>query len=299
MIRVCGLDIQIRGRLIRTARLDADKYQFVDDPEAMLEGLRRSGSRIDIFSFLQKLPDSAPKYAYPMEWDNLAVLPISSFDHWWTQEIGFKARNKAKQAEKRGVTLKEVPFDDSLVQGIWKIYNECPVRQGKPFAHYGKDIETVRREEATYLDSSFFVGAFFEGNLIGFLKLTCDQARSQAGLLNIVSMIKHRDKAPTNAMVAQAVRSCAERKISYLVYSNFAYGNKERSTLSDFKERNAFKRIDLPRYYVPLTYTGRLALRMGLHRKFSDHIPEPILVKLRALRNSWYSRKLQSVIEAS
>ena len=28
--------------------------------------------------------------------------------------------------------------------------------------------------------------------------------------------------------------------ISHLVYSNFAYGKKERSSLSDFKERNGF-----------------------------------------------------------
>jgi hypothetical protein len=299
LIRVCGKEIRIQGRLLRIAFLEADKYHFLSDPEPVLDGMRKSGIRIDLFTFLQKLPESSPKYRYPMEWDNLAALPVSTFEHWWTEQIGFKARNKAKQAEKKGVAVREIPFDDAVVRGIWEIYNECPVRQGKPFAHYGKDIETVRREEATFLDSSIFIGAFLGDRMIGFVKLVSDETGTQAGLMNIVSMIQHRDKAPTNALVAQAVRACAERGISYLVYSNFAYGKKQRDSLSDFKERNGFQRVNLPRYYVPLTRTGWAAFRLGLHKRFADHVPESVLAKLRELRNSWNNRKLQSVTEAS
>ena len=298
-MRICGRDIRIEGRLVRIARLEADKYQFLDDPEAVLDGLRRCAMRIDLFTFMQRLPETSPKYDYPMEWDNLAALPISPFDDWWTQQIGFKARNKAKQAEKKGITLREVPFDDALVQGIWEIYNECPVRQGRPFTHYGKDMDTVRKEEATFLDSSIFIGAFLGDKLIGFVKLVADETRTQAGLMNIVSMIRHRDKAPTNALIAHAVRSCAERKISYLVYSNFAYGKRQRDSVTDFKERNGFQRIDLPRYYVPLSSIGRIALRLRLHRRFVDRFPEPVVAKIRELRSAWYNRRFQASTEAS
>ena len=79
--------------------------------------------------------------------------------------------------------------------------------------------------------------------------------------------------------------------IPYLVYSNFSYGKKQRDGLSDFKERNGFQRIDLPRYYVPLTRTGRAAFRLGLHRGFVDHFPEPVTAKLRDSGKSWYNRK--------
>lgn len=295
LLTVCGKEIRVQGRVIRMARLDADKYMFVDDPEVMLDGLRKSGTRIDVFSFLQRLPQTSVKYPYPMEWDNLAAVPISTFDHWWNEQIGFKARNKAKQAEKKGVLIREVPFSESLVEGIWKIYNECPLRQGKAFHHYGKDVQTVYREEATFLDHSVFVGAFLKDELIGFIKLVMDETGTQAGLMNIVSMIQQRDKAPTNALVAQAVRSCADRKISFLVYSNFAYGKKQRDSLSDFKERNGFQRIDLPRYYVPLTLAGRVALRLGFHHKLVDYLPESVAGKLRELRNTWNNRKLQSM----
>ncbi len=297
-MRVCDQDIRIQGRLLRIARLDADKYQFVDDPEPLLEGLRKCGRRIDLFTFMQRLPAVPPKHSYPFEWDNFAAVPISTFDHWWNKQIGFKARNKAKQAEKKGVVLREVPLSDELVKGIWEIYNECPIRQGRRFPHYGKDIETIRREEATYLDSSTFVGAYLGDKLIGFIKLMADQTRTQAGLMNIVSLISQRDKAPTNALVAQAVRICAERGIPFLVYSNFAYGKKQSDSLSDFKERNAFQRMDVPRYYVPLTAFGKLAFRMRLHHRLADRVPESVAAKLRELRNNWYARKFQTV-EAS
>jgi hypothetical protein len=233
-----------------------------------------------------------------MEWDNLAVLPVSTFDHWWTQQITSFPRNRARQAEKKGVVLREVPFDDTLVKGIWEIYNETPVRQGRRFPHYGKDIQAVYREEATYLDSSVFIGAFLGESLIGFIKLVHDETRTQAGLMNILSMNRHRDKAPTNALIARAVKSCAERSISYLVYSNFAYGEKQASSLSRFKEVNGFGRIDLPRYYVPLTGIGRVAFQLGLHRKLVERIPEPVAAKIRDLREAWYNRHFQSVPES-
>lgn len=298
LITVCGKQVRIHGRLIRTGRLEADKYHFLEQPEALLQGLRTSGIRIDLFTFIQGLPDTSRKYPYPMEWDNFAALPISTFDNWWNEQIGFKARNKAKQAQKKGVVIREVPFDHALVKGIWEIYNECPVRQGRRFPHYGKDLETVYNEEATFLETSVFIGAFFEERLIGFIKLVYDETKTQAGLMNIVSLIGHRDKAPTNALVAQAVRSCADRGISYLVYSNFAYGKKQRSSLSDFKERNGFQRIEVPRYYAPLTPVGAFALRLGLHHKLANRLPEPITAKLRELRDSWYGRKFPSVKEA-
>ena len=291
MLQIDGINIQVRGSLLKVARLDGEKFLFTSDPESIVSGLRQH--RVDLFTFIQKVSDTEPQYKWPMEWDNLAVLPLTTFDEWWNKQIGFKARNKAKQAEKRGVVIREVPFSDELVKGIWEIYNETPVRQGRKFPHYGKDLETVYREEATYLDRSVFLGAYLDEKLIGFIKLLWDYDGSQAGLLNIVSLISERDKAPTNGLVAHAVRACTERQTPYLVYSNFAYGRRTRDSLSDFKERNAFKKVDLPRYYVPLSLVGRAALGLGLHKKLSERIPESAILKLRELRKQWYGRQLQ------
>jgi len=289
-LHVCGRDINISGRLLRIATIEGDNFLFLNDPRPIIEGLQNSGTRIDLFTFMQRLPETTPKYDYPMEWDNFAVLPITTFDHWWMKVLGFKGRNKGKQAEKKGVKVREINFDDALIHGIWKIYNECPIRQGKRFPHYGMTLESIRPYAGTFLESSIFIGAFFEEQLIGFAKLTVDETRTQAGLMHIVSMIQHRDKAPTNAIIAQAVKSCAERHIPYLVYSNFAYGNKQRDSLSDFKERNGFRRVDIPRYYVPMTRFGDLAFRMRMHHKLIERLPEPLIEKLRSYRAAWYNK---------
>ncbi|MGO8756724.1 MAG: hypothetical protein ACLQG3_01240 [Terracidiphilus sp.] len=297
-LNVCGRDIKIRGRAIRIARIDGDNYRFLDDPEAMISGLKQNRKRIDLFTFMQRVPETQPKFKYPMEWDNVAALPITSFDDWWNRVLGFKGRNKAKQAEKKGVELREVPYSEELVEGIWRIYNESPVRQGKRFPHFGMSLEKVREHAGTFLDCSVFIGAFFDGELIGFAKLTMDETGTQAGLMHILSMIKHREKAPTNALIVQAVRSCAARKIAYLVYSQFSYGNKQRDSLSDFKERNGFQRIDIPRYYVPLTWLGEAAFRAGMHRSLIERLPEPLITRLRDYRAAWYSRSMPAKSEA-
>jgi hypothetical protein len=301
MLRISGRDIRVDGRLVRVARIEGDKYCFLDEhePASIMQELRKCGTRVDLFTFVQRVTDTTPKHPYPWEWDNFAALPISTFDHWWTKQIGFKGRNKAKQAEKKGVALREIPFDEFLVRGIWAIYNECPIRQGKRFPHYGMSLERVREYAGTFLERSVFIGAFFADDLIGFAKLTIDETGTQAGLMHIVSMVQHRDKAPTNALIAQAVRSCAERKVPYLIYSNFAYGNKQRDTLSDFKERNGFQRVDVPRYYVSLTWIGDAAFHSGMHRKLMDRLPETWIAKLRQVRSSWYARTTQSSPETT
>lgn len=294
---VCGTDIRVRGQFVRIGRLEAEQYEYLDDPTEVLAGLRNSQPKVDIFTFIQRPSETSPKYSYFIEWDNLAVLPISTFENWWTKQLGFKARNKAKQASKKGVVVREAAFDEAFAEGIWEIYNESPVRQGRRFPHFGKTLDQVRRMSATFPDSSIFIGAYFEDRLIGFIKLTMDDNRTQAGIMHIVSLIQHRDKAPTNALIVQAVQSCADRGISHLVYANFAYGKKERSSLSDFKERNGFARVDLPRYYVPLTRVGWCAIRLGLHRRLVDRLPGAWVAKYRNLRLSWYRHRFPALAQ--
>jgi len=294
---VCGKNVQIRGKLLRIGYIDGDKYNFPEDPDVLVRALRKCGQRIDLFTFLQKLPDTAPKHSYPMEWDNLAVLPISTFDHWWNHQIRSFPRNRARQAGKKGVVLREVFCDEALLSGICGIYNEVPVRQGKPFPHYGMTIEMAREYASTFLDRSIYIGAFLGETMIGFMKLVMDESRTHACLVHILSMLQHKDKAPTNALIAEAVRVCAEREIKYLVYEKFAYGKKRGDSLSHFKEINGFERVDL-RYYIPMTPLGKIGFRLGLHHSLVEHMPEFIATKLRDFRRMWHGHKVQQVSEA-
>lgn len=284
-------DLMVRGRLIRVGRLESDAIDFPDDPTATLRDLQAARAGIDVFTFVQTLPRTQPEFTYPMEWDNFAAMPVSTFEHWWNKQIDRKVRNMARKGEKHGLVVRESTLDAAFARGIWDIYNESPIRQGKPFWHYGKDVETVRRENASFLERSVIIGAYFQEALIGFSKLVISNDGHQALMMQILSMMKHRDKSPTNALIAQAVRSCAERGISHLVYASFGYGRKKRDSLADFKLSNGFQRVDVPRYFVPLTLRGKVAMQLGLHHRLSEHLPEAVIARVRKLRGSWYAHK--------
>jgi hypothetical protein len=290
-LEIFGKEIKFEGKLVRIAFIDGEGYQFLEDPESALELLRKSGRRIDLFTFIQKLSDTTPKYRYPMEWDNMAALPITTFDDWIKNQVDFKVRNKVRKSAKNGIVVREMAFDNNFIHGISAIYNESPIRQGRPFWHYGTDFDYARRVNGTFPDQSIYLGAFFEDRLIGFVKLVTDEHCSQAGLMQIVSMIQHRDKAPTNALIAQAVKSCAERRIPYLWYAKFSYGKRQTDSLAEFKRHNGFQKIDLPRYYIPVTLVGQMAFRLGLHHSIVDWIPEQMIVKYRSIRSRWYAKK--------
>jgi hypothetical protein len=294
VLKVADREIRMGGKFVRIARLHGDKYKFLEDPTSVVDALRAHTRRVDLFTFMRTIPSREELLPYPMEWDNLAVQSLTTFDAWWTGRLDNKTRNMIRKSAKNGVVTRAMPFDDGLVDGIWKIYNETPVRQGKRFPHYGKSRDRVYQEGATHLDSSVFVGAVYEDKLIGFMKVVFDETGTHAGVMNNVSLIEYRDKAPSNALMAEVVRICAERGVSYLTYSNFSYGKKERDNLSDFKSNNGFEKVLVPRYYVPLSPLGRLAFKLGLHRGFREYMPESTASKIRELRTAWYRRKVKA-----
>ncbi|PYX06323.1 MAG: hypothetical protein DMG88_18725 [Acidobacteria bacterium] len=90
-------------------------------------------------------------------------------------------------------------------------------------------------------------------------------------------------------MIAKAVEVCAEQKIPYLVYGKLQYGKLGNQTLIDFKVNNGFRRIEIPRYYVPLTAKGKLGLKLrpqhGALSLFPGNLVRPALLR----RQKWYS----------
>jgi hypothetical protein len=284
---------RVDGWLLRIARLAAEGYDSFEDLTATLIALRRRGRRVDLFTFVQNVPDRDPHYAYFMEWDNVAAVSVSTFDHWWRHQVSDKVRNQVRRARKSGVTVREVPFDDALVGGISAIYNESPLRQGRAFWHYGKGLDVVRQENATFAERSVFLGAYHGPELIGFAKLVL--GARDARLMQIVAMLRHRDKSPSNALIAAAVCTCVDRNIPYLVYSKFRYGRKQDDGLNRFKRSNGFQQIDLPRFWVALTQLGRLALRLHAHRDVTAYLPEMALVPLRRTRTLWSLRRSRAV----
>jgi hypothetical protein len=291
--------ITISGTLVRVARI-FDAYWLeadtLPDPRLVIERLRNIENPPDLFTFTQRVPEETPSLEFFHEWDNVAVVPITSHDHWLRKQVSPAARRNVKGSAKKGVVVRACAFDESYIRGIMSISDESPIRAGRRYWHFGKDFATVEAEQGTYRERATYLGAFLGTEMIGYLKLVWDTRT--AAIMQIVSMLKHRDARPNNALLSEAVRHCVERGVSYLQYERFVYGDKVDSPLTRFKRENGFVRMDVPVYYVPLTTKGRVALRLGLHRGQKDRLPRWVTRPLRRLRESWYERQTARMLNS-
>ena len=285
-----GHSLTIEGNALRIANLEQEWYEDIQDPETFVNELAKTEAKPDILSFWQRLPDTQPKYSYSMETEAVAALPIESYSYWWDKQIDCKTRNMVRKSQKKGVTVRMVSFDDELIQGMTSIFNETPIRQGRRFLHYGKDFETVKREFSRFLFREEIFGAYVGEELVGFIMLA--DAGRYAYLGQIISKIARRDLAPNNALLAKAVERCAEKGIPYLAYALWL-----EDGLGGFKRSNGFERFDLPRYFVPLTPKGKLALKLGFHRGWKGAVPKHLRQPLKNLRKRWYDLRSRPVNE--
>jgi hypothetical protein len=284
-----GQTITVAGKWIKIAAVHDEEWMEteVTNPEACIQRIKeqRDIARVDIFSFAQKVPSRTPRYQYPMELASIAVARIGSFKDWW-EGLPQESRKNVRRSEKRGVAVSRQEFGDELVRGIAEVQNECPIRQGRSYPHYGKTFEQVKRDHIGFIDRSDFVCAHFEGKLIGFLKVV--YRGEVASILQLNSMSAHFDKRPANALLAKAVELCGARGAAYLTYGRFNYGNKGAHSLREFKARNGFEEMLVPRFYVALTTWGKLCVRAKLYRGLLEILPHSVIAAALNARTKWY-----------
>ena len=278
----------IAGRFLKTARLKGEWIDDVEDPESIIRRLKGEDIRADLFTFWQRYPDSKPRFPYHTEWDNWAVLPITSYEDWFHHHLNTKLRAKIRKAPKMGVEVNIMPLNEAFIAGVTKIFNETPFRQGKKFPNYGKTFQQVREELSKDSARTDFIGAYYQGEMIGFIQQI--YVKDGAFPFGGVCLITHRDKSPNNAMLAKAVEACASRGGRYLVFGYFDYGTGGGG-LTEFKAQNGFQKVLVPRYYVPLTPKGKIILGLNLHRGMKRMIPKKLVKGLIAMRKKWYVKR--------
>jgi len=292
-VRVGNKTVIVTGHWIRGASVyDEDwlEAEAVDNPENFLAQIKSEGLKADYFTFGQRLPNTTPRFNFHMEWDNVAAIPVTSFEDWWQKRLSRKSRQEVTRSERLGITVKTVSFDDNFIGDIVKLFSEIPLKQGMPFAHFGKDFSAVKRDLSSYVDRSQFVGAYCDNKLVGYLKLVL--MGKNASILNILANDAYFDKRPTNALIAEAVRICEQKNLFFLQYGKFIYGNKTKSTLGEFKRRNGFEKIELPKYFIPLSLRGRVILKLKLHRGMVGILPQRLIEPLLKLRSGVYRHLL-------
>jgi len=286
---ICGQTVVLTGKWLRTATVKDEELvegEIVRDPAVFIKQIGKTALRPDILSFAQKVPDVTARHTYYTEWDNEAVVAITTYQDWLMNRAEYDVRKAVKKAARLGVVVKRIEFGDALVRGIVDIYNNNPIRQGKPFWHYQKDFETIKHETSTYLERSEFIGAYYQDELIGFIKMV--YVDRIAKTLHVISKTSHYDKKSTNALLAKAIEICAQKGVTHLVYGNFEYGGASNS-LGEFKRRHGFEKVLFPRYFIPLTLKGKVALKLRLHHGPKVMVPKSLRRLLRRLRASFYA----------
>lgn len=292
--------VVVKGRWLKVARIRDEDWlegEAVADPDLWVEKIRLSKLNADIFTFTQKLPNLAAKYDLSIEWDNVAAISTVDFSTWWEKKLPQVTRKNVRRAKKRGTLIREAKFNDRLLRGIVEINNETPMRQGKPFWHYGKSLEAVRRDYDTLQDRSEYIGAYYEDELIGFIKMV--YMGEIAGILQLLCKNKYSGERPANALLARAVEICSTKGFKYLVYGKYLYGKNTRSPLMEFKRRNGFEQMLVPRYHIPLTAVGRKAIRLNLHLGFKHFLPEKAMNFMFLIRKKWYEKQFSSSIKSA
>ena len=171
-----GRTVIIKGKWLRIASVSGDRWmegEVIPDPETFFHSLKQAPTSIDLFTFAQKLPDTAPCPLVLYRMGKRGRHPDGRL-----QGLVGKPRPPPKKRERTFAapnagawSCSSVEFTDDLVRGIKEIYDESPVRQGRRFWHYGKDLQVIKAENRTHLERSELLGAFREGELIGFLKM--------------------------------------------------------------------------------------------------------------------------------
>jgi hypothetical protein len=82
------------------------------------------------------------------------------------------------------------------------------------------------------------------------------------------------------------VEICAARGVPFVTYTVFRRGD-----LGKFQASNGFEKIPVPEYFIPLTWKGRLALRLRLHKGLKALIPEWAMERYLTLRAKYYAAK--------
>lgn len=285
-------EIVCTGRLLRTAMIKDEAFvegDIVKQPNTIVETLRRWGAQPDIFTFCQKFTQPSPRFQHYFEYDNFAVIPITTYEYWLRHQAKKDVRENIRRAKREGVEVRNVIYSEAFIRDIKGLYDETPIRQGKPFWHYNKTLAELDEIHGTYRDRAEYLGAYLGSELIGFLKMV--YVGDYAKTMHVFGNERHFTKRPTNALLAKAVETCAEKRITALVYGEYRFPGKNESTLSNFKQHHGFEERLYPRYFIPLSFKGRVAIRLRLHQDPRRHIPNRLLKLLLRLRSNYYQSR--------
>lgn len=270
-------EIIIEGKFPKFVKLRNEWFEIPAEPEKFISDINEQGIKADILTFRQLVPDTQPKYDYYYVMDPLAVITVSTYEEWFRNQVKSSVRSNIRKSVNRGVEMRVEKFNDDLINGIVKLVNDSRIRQDRKYTYFGYNFDQIKE---TFAPGSYYceyIGAYYENELIGFVKLLfAGQCSHNFGM---ISKVEHRDKAPQYALISKSIERTALRNTPYLLYGQWVDGG-----LGQFKKHLGCQLIEVPKYYVPLSAKGNLVIKLNLQHGLRHFLPRKISNRLKSIR---------------
>lgn len=186
-----------------------------------------------------------------------------SFEEIWTKEFSKHARNRARKAEKEGVSVHEIERFEEWVSDM-HLCNLSSFSRQKRYPRYphrekGAFLAYLNRHKTVLGENYRVYGAFFRNRLIAYMATLEFNKLIIIGLL--MSMSSLMSKCPNNALLKFLVNHACQNEIRWIYYSfdRVSYRPEKPSlhySLRKFKFEHGFREYPMKIYHLGLTNSG-------------------------------------------
>jgi GNAT superfamily N-acetyltransferase len=223
--------------------------------------------KVDVFTFWNRVPNKAALTVNgKVELDNIAALPITSVDYWRNVQVSRKVRNIIRKAVKNSVVVRHGSLCEEYYEELYSLFHGIIARQNKPFTHRHESLEQIKSGFEKLSNHRFeILNAYHNEKLIGTLGLLYSEETSLIGNFTVAD--EYQKLGVPSLLIEKAVERTVNAKKKLLIYTHWKT-DKEASndSLRDFKRHCGFQEMKVARYYVPLTFKGKVVIFLGLHK---------------------------------
>src|SRR5437879_985652 len=89
-ICICGRTVIVVGRWLKIASVHDEFFvedEIIPEPRRFIAEVQWWNVKPDLFTFAQKVNDLTPRFNYHIEWEDFAVIPITTYQNWFKKQI--------------------------------------------------------------------------------------------------------------------------------------------------------------------------------------------------------------------
>ncbi len=192
------------------------------------------------------------------------------FEEIWMNEFSKHARNRARKAEKEGVSVREIEAFENWISDMHLCNMSSFYRQKRypRYPHSEKDafLGYLNRHKQILQDNYGIYGAFYDNHLIAYMATVRFSKSIVIGLM--MSMSAFLSRCPNDALLKHLVQYTCDNSFSWIFYSfdRVSQSSQKPSLLSPlvkFKFDHGFREYPMKIYSLGLTRAGRVLQKLA------------------------------------